>query len=325
MARGVIRRETLDRLVPLQGGPTHSAFLKERQTNLRAPGFPDMKKDGEGGGGSSGGGSGGDAVRSLLGNFKEKKKDDRDAMYQVPDEVWRTRNESDAREQERENLPSSSSSQPVPALLYKSTSNPMSTTLARTKSAPVPPMASGSGSKNNTTAPRPPPAPLPLPRQTAAGPRQRPALTIQASFDRLPILTKNGPTLVNRHPLDPVMDRDTTYEPDFVMNPTIVPAGTFKVVLVCDTREVGEKIQGKRTEIMEALKAKGVEVDRKMLPLGDMIWVARRIGRDDEETREDDIVLDAIVERKRLDDLCNSIMDGRYTAQKVRLPSYTSL
>ncbi len=31
-----------------------------------------------------------------------------------------------------------------------------------------------------------------------------------------------------------------------------------------------------------------------------------------------DIVLDYVVERKRVDDLCQSIIDGRYKEQKVR-------
>lgn len=48
-----------------------------------------------------------------------------------------------------------------------------------------------------------------------------------------------------------------------------------------------------------------------------MLWVARRVDASGRPTGKDDVVLDAIVERKRLDDLCTSIKDGRYTEQKV--------
>lgn len=36
--------------------------------------------------------------------------------------------------------------------------------------------------------------------------------------------------------------------------------------------------------------------------------------------RPGELVLDHIVERKRLDDLCSSIIDGRFREQKVPLP-----
>lgn len=51
----------------------------------------------------------------------------------------------------------------------------------------------------------------------------------------------------------------------------------------------------------------------RRLPVGDGIWIARhkQFGRE--------YVLDFIVERKRIDDLCSSIRDNRYKDQKLRL------
>lgn len=102
-----------------------------------------------------------------------------------------------------------------------------------------------------------------------------------------------------------------------VFAPLIVPAASFKVILLVDTRELAGSKQD-RTAFVRLLGQAGVEAEQKMLPLGDMVWVARRIHPDGSDTGEEDIMLDAIVERKRLDDLAKSITDGRYTEQKVR-------
>ena len=134
-----------------------------------------------------------------------------------------------------------------------------------------------------------------------------------ATYDR-----PRGSTVINRHPLDPVMDHISATSVFPTFSPILLKPGTFKVVVIIDTREVAGSKKN-RIEIVDRLQAAGVDVERKMLPLGDMIWVARRIGPDGRETGQDDIVLDAIVERKRLDDLCGSIRDGRYTGQKIRM------
>lgn len=75
----------------------------------------------------------------------------------------------------------------------------------------------------------------------------------------------------------------------------------------------------------EKMEGEGVPCERRMLPLGDMLWVAKRWDFERDRPAEGaggsgngDVVLDAIVERKRLDDLCSSIIDGRYVGQKVR-------
>jgi crossover junction endonuclease MUS81 len=82
-----------------------------------------------------------------------------------------------------------------------------------------------------------------------------------------------------------------------------------------DTREVESK--SNRDKIAEALEAKGVRVETRALRLGDMCWIARRL--DGLGGEEDECVLDYVAERKRLDDLCISIKDGRYSEQCVSL------
>ena len=51
------------------------------------------------------------------------------------------------------------------------------------------------------------------------------------------------------------------------------------------------------------------------MELGDVIWVARKYN----SFTQEEIVLDYIIERKRMDDLVSSIKDGRFREQKFRL------
>ncbi|CAN0080043.1 unnamed protein product, partial [Hapterophycus canaliculatus] len=63
-----------------------------------------------------------------------------------------------------------------------------------------------------------------------------------------------------------------------------------------------------------SLLQKGVRCETRQLPLGDMLWIARRT---DDPTSE--VLLGYIVERKTASDLASSIIDGRYDEQKRRL------
>lgn len=56
----------------------------------------------------------------------------------------------------------------------------------------------------------------------------------------------------------------------------------------------------------------------RKLHVGDFVWVAQET-RPRDPARPGELVLDHIVERKRLDDLCSSIIDGRFREQKFRL------
>ncbi|PLW23804.1 hypothetical protein PCASD_08738 [Puccinia coronata f. sp. avenae] len=95
-------------------------------------------------------------------------------------------------------------------------------------------------------------------------------------------------------------------------------AGTYSVMLLIDNREV--QSQNNRDGIFHACLSRArqtmghqVKVQQRPLAVGDVIWVAVH----DKTGKE--VVLDSVVERKRLDDLCKSIVDARFHEQKARL------
>ena len=131
---------------------------------------------------------------------------------------------------------------------------------------------------------------------------------------------RTGPRLSSHIPVaTPLLEIDeniasTTSIPDFHPSQAIIyPAGSYDIRLVLDTREVESK--SSRDDFSDKLRAKGIEVETRALRLGDVMWIAKR--RDGMGGEEDECVLDYVVERKRLDDLCHSIKDGRYTEQCV--------
>ncbi|OOQ82935.1 Crossover junction endonuclease mus81 [Penicillium brasilianum] len=102
--------------------------------------------------------------------------------------------------------------------------------------------------------------------------------------------------------------------------PITLPPGSFTVELVLDTREV--RTQKDRDYIANELIKKGITPKVRALELGDIMWVAKcrdpaYLTRYGEEC--DEVMLDWILERKRLDDLIGSIKDGRFHEQKFRL------
>jgi crossover junction endonuclease MUS81 len=71
----------------------------------------------------------------------------------------------------------------------------------------------------------------------------------------------------------------------------------------------------KRQEIfLKELEKSEIKYEISKLNIGDFTWVARPKRSSFSST---DVVLDYVVERKRIDDLCQSIIDGRYKEQKV--------
>jgi len=103
-------------------------------------------------------------------------------------------------------------------------------------------------------------------------------------------------------------------------HPLTLQPGTYRVELVLDNREVRTKED--RDYIADCLLKNGVRPLVRPLDLGDFLWVAKvndpgLLSRYGEEG--DEIALDWIVERKRLDDLVGSITDGRFQEQKFRL------
>lgn len=105
-----------------------------------------------------------------------------------------------------------------------------------------------------------------------------------------------------------------------IFQPIRLQPGSFTVQLVLDNREMRAK--NDRDYIQDELVKKGIKPIVRPLEIGDFLWVAKCndptfLARHDEEG--DEVMLDYVVERKRLDDLCGSIKDGRFHEQKFRL------
>ncbi|WFD20272.1 Crossover junction endonuclease mus81 [Malassezia caprae] len=109
------------------------------------------------------------------------------------------------------------------------------------------------------------------------------------------------------------------------------PPSSYTIHMVMDFREVRVRSMSmagggpsRRITFEEALEQRGISCDVRALELGDIVWVAR--PKPDLEpslarmwSYAQEVVLDTIVERKRLDDLANSLVDGRWHDQKKRL------
>ncbi|KAL5708242.1 Crossover junction endonuclease mus81 [Ranunculus cassubicifolius] len=90
----------------------------------------------------------------------------------------------------------------------------------------------------------------------------------------------------------------------------------YDVILVLDDREkfVNSRKGDKPRKLVDCIRTEfKIQIEIRRLPVGDAIWIARH------KQLEDEYVLDFIVERKEVDDLCTSIRDNRYRDQKLRL------
>uniref|UniRef100_A0A8C6RIL3 Crossover junction endonuclease MUS81 n=1 Tax=Nannospalax galili TaxID=1026970 RepID=A0A8C6RIL3_NANGA len=102
-----------------------------------------------------------------------------------------------------------------------------------------------------------------------------------------------------------------------VQQPTLeLRSGEYRVLLCVDTAET--RGYGHRPELLQELQRLHVPHTVRKLHVGDFVWVAQET-RPRDPARPGELVLDHIVERKRLDDLCSSIIDGRFREQKFRL------
>ena len=94
-------------------------------------------------------------------------------------------------------------------------------------------------------------------------------------------------------------------------------AELYDVFLILDDREqFGRDNRGANTrqKVADRLYAQyQIQVEIRRLPIGDATWIARH------KQLRHEYVLDFIVERKKVDDLCHSIKDNRYKDQKLRL------
>jgi hypothetical protein len=127
-----------------------------------------------------------------------------------------------------------------------------------------------------------------------------------------PVVRQASSPMVMDPPSRPRRSNSSHHFPPFT--PHVMEPRTFDVVLILDNREVKSKKD--RDGLVRALQQKGVEVEQRPLGVGDVIWVARKVGFSYGPHLE--IVLDGVLERKRVDDLVQSILGGRYDEQKVR-------
>lgn len=155
----------------------------------------------------------------------------------------------------------------------------------------------------------------------STGPRpQVPSAAFVGGFDEVPndiSLEAEKPDFGHVVTDGPVFS-DNSSLPNFT--PIRLNPGSFTVHLVLDVREIRAKTD--RDYMQEELTKKGIRPIMRSLELGDAQWVAK--CHDREVLRRggaegDEVVLDYIVERKRLDDLIGSIKDGRFHEQKFRL------
>ncbi|KAG5851953.1 hypothetical protein ANANG_G00057300 [Anguilla anguilla] len=99
--------------------------------------------------------------------------------------------------------------------------------------------------------------------------------------------------------------------------------GCYDIVLCVDFIETTGGCTARKQELVKELQRNGVTFDIRKLNVGDFLWVAReRVAPVPGQLRPPpgkELVLDYVIERKRIDDLCGSIIDGRFREQKFRL------
>ncbi|XP_052048560.1 crossover junction endonuclease MUS81 isoform X2 [Apodemus sylvaticus] len=113
-----------------------------------------------------------------------------------------------------------------------------------------------------------------------------------------------------------ILSEPGTAEGDVQQRPLELRPSEYRVLLCVDTGET--RGAGHRPEMVRELQRLHVPHIVRKLHVGDFVWVAQETRPRDPE-RPGELVLDHIVERKRLDDLCSSIIDGRFREQKFRL------
>jgi ERCC4-type nuclease len=91
----------------------------------------------------------------------------------------------------------------------------------------------------------------------------------------------------------------------------------YDVILLIDGREQYNRAGGASLDVhLNRLRATGLSVEERQLPIGDALWIARSKTK----IPKREYVLDYILERKSIDDLLQSIKGSRrYTSQKFFL------
>ena len=90
------------------------------------------------------------------------------------------------------------------------------------------------------------------------------------------------------------------------------PTFTDNIYLIVDLREKGAGNENFRVEITNK-SSYSIPIEEKNLSLGDFTWIYK------DQLDGEEYMIDFIIERKTLNDLSASILDGRYNEQKYRL------
>ncbi|XP_028994827.1 crossover junction endonuclease MUS81 [Betta splendens] len=138
--------------------------------------------------------------------------------------------------------------------------------------------------------------------------------------ERLTCATKTGSGVEERSPAGKSQASQAASKK---LNGGCLQPGTYEIILCVDFIETTGGSHHCKQELVKELQRNGVNFDVRKLSVGDFLWVAREklvpvpgqlrapVGRE--------LVLDYIIERKRMDDLCGSIIDGRFREQKFRI------
>ena len=131
-------------------------------------------------------------------------------------------------------------------------------------------------------------------------------------------------TQISSHSLPSSSQASSVYLDNFCLS-----RGNYDIVLFIDSREQtsGVNKEMRKTALLSALQQRGIRVEMRTLSVGDFTWVAQeKIVLDTNITSSlpnrgfrKELVLDFVVERKRIDDLASSIKDRRWDEQKYRL------
>ncbi|OLY84563.1 Crossover junction endonuclease mus81 [Smittium mucronatum] len=162
------------------------------------------------------------------------------------------------------------------------------------------------------------------------------------SAGMMPLYPNNDTSLANK---ENIVSNNEIYNLDHdLIDPIMYEEGSYDIVLLIDVREI--KNANDRDFMVNEFTKKGIVAETLALPIGDYAWVARpksralfnnankdtghsaantsrgplsrnNSGSIPNASNSDDVVINCIIERKVVSDLCSSIRDGRIKEQKV--------
>lgn len=137
--------------------------------------------------------------------------------------------------------------------------------------------------------------------------------SFKSAISSSPKTTSNSPNVhssnASTEPETTRSDSFSSIPPDYVHSSN---ADDWTIICIIDEREKGPNSD--RSFMVNRLSQLGVLCERRVLAIGDMMWIARSKWYPTVE-----VVLNCIVERKRMSDLASSITEPRYKEQRSRL------